>query len=261
MSDPAASTAPVSIVIITRDSARTLDRCLASTTGQADVLVFDNGSSDDTLDIVRRHGHVRLAEGPFVDFSDVRNRAAALAAHDWICPLDADEWLSEELATALRDFQPESPATVHAFWRLNWFAGQRLRSRLGREWIRRVYHRRQVRFAGAVHEHLECLDGQRPAVAALPGAVHHDPYADVGHLFHKRWFYARPALRGRKQGGPWVASLRGLWRFLRAYLLQYGFVDGWRGFALASADAYGTFLKYLWAYAEQRRPDGGGPSG
>ena len=243
---------PVSIVIITRDSARLLRRCLDSTRGFDDVIVFDNGSTDDTLDIASGYDHVRVLQGPFVDFSDVRNRAAAQADNDWICPLDADEWLSDELASALQSFASDDPQTVHAFWRLNWFAGRQLRSKLGREWIRRVYHRRQVRFAGAVHEHLECLDGSRPKVEPMPGAVHHDPYRDVGHLFHKRWYYAKPALRGAKRGGPLAASLRAIWRFLRGYIFAYGFIDGWRGFAIATADAYGVFLKYLWGFAARR---------
>lgn len=253
MTPPSDST-PVSIVLIARDASRTLARCLDSTQGFDDVLLMDTGSADDTLTIARRYSHLRVVEGPFVNFSDARNRAAAMARHPWICPLDTDEWLSPPLVAALQSFRPASDRHVHAFWRINWFAGRRLRSALGREWIRRVYHRDHIRFVGAVHERLLLMDDQWPPVAALPGAVEHDPYADVGHLFQKRWFYARPDLRaGLKPGGPLKAMLRGGWRFLRGWLFKGGVIDGWRGFALAAADAYGVFLKYLWAYDAARR--------
>jgi glycosyltransferase involved in cell wall biosynthesis len=243
----------VSIVLIAKNAERSIARCLQSTQGFADVLLLDTGSTDRTLELARAFPHVRLAEGPFVNFSDARNRAAALAAHDWIVPLDTDEWFSPELAAALQQFQPSSPQQVHAFWRINWFAGQQLRSRLGREWIRRVYHREQVCFEGAVHERLVLIQGGRPTAAALPGRLYHEPYASVGHLFEKRWFYAQPNLRGAASAAhPAVATLRALWRFSRAYLLHAGFMDGWRGFTLAVADAYGVFLKYAWGYAERR---------
>ncbi len=246
--------APVSLVIIARDAGRTLQRCLASTEGLPDVLLLDTGSTDDSLSIAHQCPWVRQVEGPFVNFSDARNRAAALARYDWICPLDSDEWLDPVLAAALRDFRPVSPNHVHAFWRHNWMLGAPLRSRLGREWIRRVYHRQQVRFEGAVHEQLRLRNGGgRPAGAPLPGFVGHDPYADLGQLFHKRWVYARPELRGTlKAGGPFKASLRAFWRFLQGWLFKGGLRDGWRGFALASADAYGVFLKYLWAHSARR---------
>jgi glycosyltransferase involved in cell wall biosynthesis len=244
---------PVSLVLIAKNAERTLARCLDSTRDFADVVLLDTGSTDRSLELARSFPHVRVLQGPFVNFSDARNRAAALARHDWIVPVDTDEWLSPELTAALLRFAPGATDQVHAFWRINWFAGQRLRSRLGREWIRRVYHRGTVRFEGAVHERLVLIQGGRPGVAALEGQIFHEPYASVGHLFEKRWFYAQPELRGPVAAAhPFAASLRAGWRFLRAYLLHGGFMDGWRGFTLAAADAYGVFLKYVWGYAERR---------
>lgn len=245
--------APVSIVLIARDAERTLERCLASTAGFDDVLLMDTGSTDATLEIASRHPHVRLVQQAFEDFSANRNAAAAMARHDWICPLDADEWFDPLLVAQLRTFAPGAETQVHAFWRYNWFLGRRLRSKLGREWIRRVYHRRRVRFVGAVHERLLLIDsGEPPSVAKLPGHVGHDPYASVGHLFEKRWTYAQPDLRKTKAAHPAIASLRALWRFIRAWIFAAGFMDGWRGFVIASADAYGVFLKYVWGYAAQQ---------
>jgi len=242
--------APVSIVLIVRNAERTLARCLASTTGFDDVVMVDTGSTDATLSIAAQHPHVRVLHEAFEDFSANRNAAAAHARYDWVCPLDGDEWFDPVLAAQLNAFSPTSNRQVHAFWRYNWFLGRRLRSKLGREWIRRVYHREQVQFVGAVHERLLLIDnGNWPSVAKLAGHVGHDPYAGVGHLFEKRWTYARPDLRKVKAAHPAIASLRALWRFLRGWVFAGGVIDGWRGFVLASADAYGVFLKYVWGYA------------
>lgn len=245
---------PISIVLIARNAERTLEACLASTASFDDVLLMDTGSTDATLEIAARHPHVRVVQQAFEDFSANRNAAAQLARHDWICPLDADEWFHPMLATQLKSFAPDHDAQVHAFWRFNWFLGRRLRSKLGREWIRRVYHRQHVHFVGAVHERLRLIDGGgAPSASKLSGHVGHDPYASVGHLFEKRWTYAQPDLRKTKAAHPAIATLRAFWRFVRAWIFAAGFIDGWRGFVMASAEAYGVFLKYVWGYAEHQK--------
>ncbi len=244
---------PVSIVLIVKDAMRTLAACLDSTREFEDVVVLDTGSTDGSLELARSYPHVRVFEGPFGDFADARNRAAELAAHDWICPLDADERFAPELIRALRSFQPVAQDDVYTFLRRNWFLGRRLRSRLGRDWSRRVYHRRAVRFDGKVHERLLRLDGSRPGDHRLPGWIEHEPYADVGHVFAKRHFYARPELFGAGRGRhPFLAALRAGWRFWRILLIDGALIDGWRGYLLARAMAHGVFLKYVWAYYAAR---------
>lgn len=45
--------------------------------------------------------------------------------------------------------------------------------------------------------------------------------------------------------------LRPWWRFIRAYFLRLGFLDGWQGFAIARIIAIYTFLRYLKVYQVQ----------
>ncbi len=245
---------PLSIVLIVKDAERSLQRCLASTLGFDDVVVLDTGSSDASLEIARGFSHVRVFQDEFVDFSSARNRAAQHARHEWICPLDADECFSEELAGSLRAFRPRDERTVYAFLRQNWFLGRKLHGRQGAGFSRRVYHRQQVRFEGAVHERLVLLDGGTPQAQRLAGVLEHDPFADVGHLFRKQWFYAQPELFGLHRGRhPAVALLRAFWRFLRTLVFDRGFQAGWPGVVLAAAESYGVFLKYTWAYYSARQ--------
>jgi hypothetical protein len=37
---------------------------------------------------------------------------------------------------------------------------------------------------------------------------------------------------------------RPLWRFLRAYFLKLGFLDGWQGYYIASHTAFSTMVRY-----------------
>ena len=92
----------VSAVLITRNEAPLIRRCLESLGGLDQVVVYDTGSSDLTPDIARSMGadvHVGVPEIPF-HFGNARNAALALARHDWVLSIDADEVLRAHLRPA-----------------------------------------------------------------------------------------------------------------------------------------------------------------
>lgn len=246
---------PISAVMLTRDGAATIERSLASLADFAEVLVYDNGSTDATLEIAARFPNVRIVRGSFDGFGPTRNRAAQAARHDWIFNIDSDEWLTPRLRGSLRTAPLTDPQVVITFIRRNLMFGRVPRSMLGWELIHRLYHRGHVGWQGKVHENIARLDGAPLRTHKLGGELRHDPYRSVGHLFQKRWLYAQPELRDRlKPLHPALAAARALWRFLRCYVVQFGFIDGWQGFVVSVGDAYGTFLKYAWAYGEKKKP-------
>lgn len=245
---------PITAVVLARDGADTLERCLSSLSDFAEVLLYDNGSTDATLEIAARFANVRIIKGHFDGFGPTRNRAAREAKHDWIFNIDTDEWLTPVLQESLRGAPLSDLQIIYTFTRRNLMFGHVPRSILGRELIHRLYHRDHVGWEGKVHEYIVRLDGAPLLTKKLRGELWHDPYRSVGHLFQKRWIYAQPSLRDRlKPRHPALAVLRALWRFLRSYVILIGFIDGWRGFVVSAADAYGVFLKYVWAYEERTR--------
>ncbi len=87
----------ISLVMIVRDEARHLGRCLASVAGLAgEIVVVDTGSTDGTVEIARGFG-ARVFGFPWVDdFAAARNESLRRARGDWAFWLDADEWLDDE---------------------------------------------------------------------------------------------------------------------------------------------------------------------
>jgi cellulose synthase/poly-beta-1,6-N-acetylglucosamine synthase-like glycosyltransferase len=87
MTDPFA----ISVVIRTRDSARTLERVILGL-DRADgdeVIVVDSGSRDATLEIARKHGAVIVpAPGPF-NYSRSLNLGFAAAKNPWVLVLSS----------------------------------------------------------------------------------------------------------------------------------------------------------------------------
>jgi glycosyltransferase involved in cell wall biosynthesis len=86
----------VSVIVPTRNSARTLDACLASVRAQLhhhiELIVVDNKSTDQTLEIARRYCDVVESFGP--ERSAQRNCGARIARGDYFLFIDSDMTLS-----------------------------------------------------------------------------------------------------------------------------------------------------------------------
>jgi GT2 family glycosyltransferase len=125
---------PVSIIVPARNAARTIEACLLSILREVpqqlrEVIVVDNGSLDETADIVRRFPvrFERIAGG-FVSGS--RNVGARLARHPLIAFIDSDcvvcdgwyDAIAASLAvpgvgvTGARHVLPDSPTWVEYAW-------------------------------------------------------------------------------------------------------------------------------------------------
>jgi len=84
--------ADVSVLVTTRDVARTLEPCLRSIRmqqgGVRELIVVDNHSTDATLEIARRYAHRVITAGP--ERSAQRNEAIRAASGTWVLWIDAD---------------------------------------------------------------------------------------------------------------------------------------------------------------------------
>ncbi|MER3410477.1 MAG: hypothetical protein C4306_10395 [Thermoleophilia bacterium] len=90
----------VSIIVPTRNAARTIQACLASmraqTYGDVEIVVVDNGSTDGTLDVAGELAQRVLSAGP--ERSAQRNAGAAAATGEFLVFIDADMRLSPRVA-------------------------------------------------------------------------------------------------------------------------------------------------------------------
>ena len=90
-----------SVIIPAFNAATTLARAIDSVRAQSwpvhEIIVVDDGSSDDTADVARRFGDaVRLIRQRNSGVSVARNAGAAAATGDWLAFLDADDWYAPD---------------------------------------------------------------------------------------------------------------------------------------------------------------------
>src|SRR5689334_17292458 len=87
----------ISAVIVCKNEEETIGACIASLHALTDdIVVLDNGSTDNTKQIVCKTG-ARLVESEWEGFGKTKRKAVALAKYDWVICLDADETIDEEL--------------------------------------------------------------------------------------------------------------------------------------------------------------------
>jgi glycosyltransferase involved in cell wall biosynthesis len=114
----------ISVVIPAYNSAahigRAIDSVLAQTQPPAEIIVVDDGSTDDTPRIVQGYGdQVRRIEQANAGASAARNTGILAARGDWIALLDADdEWLPTKLAL--------QTAILQRYPHLSWVTGNYL---------------------------------------------------------------------------------------------------------------------------------------
>lgn len=244
----------ISAVIIVKDGERHLAEVLAALRGCAEVLVLDSGSADRTVEIARAAG-ARLEYQAFLGYGAQKNHAIALARHDWILSLDADEVLDAAGQAALVRLDL---ADASRCWRLRrrTFVGQReLRHGHLNDAPVRLFNRTITRFSDSrVHESVPA----RGPVATLDGALAHYAFRDAADLVQRGAGYARlkAALyreQGRRAAAPALLG-RAAAAFAKSYLLKAGFLDGGLGVVSALSAALNATTALALATADSALP-------
>lgn len=237
----------ISVVIITRNAASTLPRTLEAVQVYDDVVVYDNGSTDETCSIVRSYPNTRLYEGEFMGFGPTKRHATSLAKHDWVLSLDADEAPTDKLNRAIQQWVATAkPQQAAEILRENWMLGRPVRySGWNNDWLVRLFNRTAYNFSDAiVHESVVVSKGSH--LTKLHGKIKHIAITDLAQFLDKinRYSDLRAESKKLKRYSFPIIFLKTLYAFLRTYFFKLGILDGWRGLIISVANANGVFWKY-----------------
>jgi glycosyltransferase involved in cell wall biosynthesis len=236
----------ISVCILTKNSSATLEKTLKSVCSFSEVLILDNGSTDDTLLIAASFANVQIRHSPFIGFGNLRNQAAKFAKYDWILALDSDEELSFSLLEEFKNLSLQNDY-VYSISRHNFYNGKRIR---GCGWdpdrVVRLYNRQQTQYDEAdVHEAVLVKHLQK---IALCHPIFHTPYRSTEEFLSKMQHYSSLFAQqnvGKKRSSFLKALAKGSFSFFRSYFLQKGLFLGKEGFLISLYNANTTFYKYL----------------
>jgi glycosyltransferase involved in cell wall biosynthesis len=238
----------VSVVIICKDEEEEIGRTLQSLGGLTDdIVVLDNGSTDNTKNIVRDLG-ARLVEESWEGFGKTKNKATRFAKYDWILNLDADESIDAELKNSLLNLPLQNADEVFEIKFKNFFGDTYLRfGEWGRDRHIRLFNREKVNWNEAiVHEGLIFPPGVR--IEKLKGFVLHYTVKNRAEFAGKMLRYgllnAEKYAREGKRSSWLRIYLAPVFTFLKYYIFRLGFLDGRAGFICATMSSYYTHVKY-----------------
>lgn len=251
---------PITLVVITRNEASTIGRCLDSVPFADEKLVIDSGSTDGTREIAAQHG-ARIVEQTWLGFGPQRTFASTQSKNEWMLALDADEALSPELVSEMEQRLPElfeSRAAGAILRRQTWYMGAPMRwyRPMTGEALGRVYHRGRARWSDVrVHESLR-FDG--PVRTFRHPVIHHNNPTLV-HRQMKILRYselkARDWLDRDRPVRMWMTPMVFAAAFFKDYVLRLGLLDGWRGYIVSQVAASYAVYKRMRYYEMRRNPE------
>jgi len=238
---------PISVVVITKNEEANIADCLKSVSWAEEVIVLDDNSSDNTVNLARQFTDKVISRKMDVEGIH-RNYAYSLARNAWVLSLDADERTSIELETELRQLFKDQPHDKAYTIPIKTFIGTR--------WIRYAgwYPAPKVRlFEKEFFKYEEVEVHPRVFIQGscghLKGDIIHYSYRDFHDFFqslnNQTTLEAKKWLKERRRINFIKMYRKALSRFLKAYIQKAGFRDGLLGFVVSWAGAAYQFMSYV----------------
>lgn len=236
----------ISAIIITKNEASNIERCLKSLQSVVDeIIVVDSFSEDATQSICEKY-KVQFHQRAFQDYSDQKNFANALANSDIILSIDADEVLSDQLQTSILKLKESFEADGYSMNRLTNYCGK---------WIKhcgwypdnklRIWKKGEAKWQGEIHETV-ILKGER--IICLEGDLLHYSYptidSHVKTINNFSGLMAQDLFQKGRRSSFLKMVFAPFFDFLKRYFIKGGILDGYYGLIVCWLSGYYTFLKY-----------------
>jgi glycosyltransferase involved in cell wall biosynthesis len=244
--------------VLACDEEAELTRCLDALAWVDEIVVVVDAKSRDGSEKVARERAQRVEVRPYAGDIQQKRGCSELARNDWVLVVDPDEVVSEALAREIRALLEAAGEAAGEDAAPDGYEVNRATFHLGRwirhgdfypDWKLRLFRRSRARWVGRDPHGRVVVEG---AVGRLQGELAHYSYRDLADQIARIQFFSDQSARAMQRDGRRARlrdlALRPPARFLRAYLLKRGFLDGTPGFIIAAATAFHVFLKYakLW---------------
>lgn len=246
---------PISLVIITLNEERNIERCIRSVPFASEIIVLDSGSTDRTLQIAKElgaHVHHQAWQG----FGIQKAKATELAKNDWVLNLDADEALSPELANEIIQKALSLDSEVgYEFPRKSYHLGR---------WIMhggwypdaqtRLFNKKFSKWQEVpIHEKVIAAKKER-----FKNPMLHWVFRNLSHQVHTNDRYSTLQAEQHVKDGkkfsylklvikPWV-------KFIECYFFKLGLLDGFAGFVIAVGAGHSVFMRWvkIWEHTKKK---------
>ncbi|MBX3163733.1 MAG: glycosyltransferase family 2 protein [Bacteroidetes bacterium] len=239
----------LSVVIITFNEEKNIERCLLSVKEVADeIVVLDSFSKDKTQEICEKHG-AKFFQHAFDGHIQQKNRAITYASFPHLLSLDADEALNDELKKSIQNIKSNFEKDGYYMNRLTNYCGH---------WVKhcgwypdkklRLWDSRKGAWTGInPHDKYELFEGDKNT-GYLKGDILHYSYYTVDDHYRQVEYFTDIASKAFVEKGKkaplYKLIVNPMAKFIDHYILHLGFLDGKAGFLISKISAYAAYLKY-----------------
>ncbi len=255
---PRSSIPAITAIVTTFNEEANIAACLESLQWCDQILVVDSFSTDRTADIAQSYPKVRFEKRTYYGSASQKNWAMDQVDSEWILIFDADERctpaLQAEIIALLATNPSEDAYTVkrrvHFLDKVIRFSGWQ------HDRVVRLVRRGCARYPNRrVHADM-ITRGPAPVLQSPMEHYMADTLDEYIRRIEKYSFWgASQQWKEGKQAGFNEVFGRTVWRFLRTYIFQLGFLDGMHGLVFCMLQSYGAYRKWslLWGWHANAR--------
>ncbi len=237
----------ISVVIITYNEEKNIERCLKSVESVADeIVVVDSFSTDKTKSICQKY-NVVFVENEFLGFSEQKNYANSLTKNQYIVSIDADEEISEELQKSILEIKENFTFDSYNISRLTNYCGK---------WIKygswnpdnkiRIWDKEKGKWKGKIHETV--FLNENSTVGKLKGKLNHYTYNSIEeHLKQLDKFTtitAEDFFERGKRASFIKLYMSPIANFIKGFFIKKAFLDGFYGIVITTLNSFAAFIRY-----------------
>lgn len=234
----------ISAVVLTHNSALTVQATLQSLAWADELVVVDDESTDDTIGIAKKQNAMVFSHPLLDDFAAQRNFGLSCTTGEWVLFVDSDEMVSDQLAHEMQIISKE-PSDIKGYmikredemWGKVLRHGETERVRLLR------FARRDVGvWVRPVHETWDI----KGLIGELRNPLAHTPHPDVAQFLESVSRYsttnAQYLYTQKMKVYAWHIVAYPLAKFFVNYVWRLGLLDGTRGAIMACMMSFHSFL-------------------
>ncbi len=235
----------ITAIILTKNEEANINACLKSVSWCDRILIIDDYSTDKTVSLAQETGAHIIRHHLKNNFSRQRNFALKQAQTRWVLFIDADERVSQKLASEIRKFiqnaDREGYTGAYVIRQDHIFNKKIYYGEFGRIKLLRL-GRRVGEWQGKIHE-TWTFPGRK---AILKNHLDHYPHPNITEFLKEINLYttlrAEELYRQKKRAGIFSIMAYPLAKFLQNYCYRFGFLEGGTGFVLAALMSFHSFL-------------------
>ena len=235
----------ISVVILTKNEEKNIERCLNSILWCDEIIVIDDHSIDKTVMLAKQKGAKVFTRSLNDDFASQRNFGLEKAKEEWVLFLDADEQISQPLWFELMEHtnNPQNTAVGFYIRRVDTIWGKQLHfGESGNHKILRLAKKDAGKWVGKVHEVWKV----RGTTVVLQKQLDHFPHQTVSAFLAEINYYtdirANELFQKKVPVIWWHLIVYPKAKFVINYFIKMGYRDGLPGFVSALMMSFHSFL-------------------